>query len=85
MLKKEQELKHSIILLEDATISLFEMMKAKKFKKRKLVKIQSAFLDLIHVLTKAIFKDFNEYSFYCKAVKKEVDDHIESMQKEFMA
>lgn len=83
MRNKNEEAKHSIILLEDATYSLFKIMKSKKFKKRKLVQIESAFLDLIGVITKGIFKDYQEYRSYCKDVQKEIDEHM--MKKRFMA
>jgi|TARA_R100000656_G_C3892409_1_gene116865 hypothetical protein len=85
MINKNEELKHSIILLEDATTALFKKMKYKKFKKRKLVQIESAFLDLIGVITKGIFKDYQEYRSYCEDVQKEIDEHMENMKKRFMA
>lgn len=85
MVTREEELKHSIILLKNATTTLFKKLKHKKFKKRKLVQIESAFTDLIGVITTRIFNDFDEYQLYLRRVKKEVHGHMEDMKKKFMA
>ena len=85
ILNKKQELKRSVILLESSTRTLFEKIKSKKFKKRKLIQIESAFLDLIGVVIKGVFKDFNEYEFYCKSVQKELNKQMENIKKQFMA
>ena len=85
MISKEEELKHSVILLQDATKTLFQKLKHKKFKKRTLVQIESAFMDLIGVITTSTFDDFDEYQLYVKRVKREIHGHIEDMKKKFMA
>ena len=85
MITKQEELKHSVILLQDATNTLFKKLKHKKFKKRTLVQIESAFMDLIGVITTNTFDDFDEYQLYVKRVKREIHGHIEDMKKKFMA
>jgi|LULI01.1.fsa_nt_gb hypothetical protein len=85
MISKQEELKHSVILLQDATKTLFQKLKHKKFKKRTLVQIESAFMDLIGVITTSTFDDFDEYQLYVKRVKREIHGHIEDMKKKFMA
>ena len=85
MISKQEELKHSVILLQDATKTLFQKLKHKKFKKRTLVQIESSFMDLIGVITTNNFDDFDEYQLYVKRVKREIHGHIEDMKKKFMA
>ena len=85
MISKQEELKDSVILLQDATKTLFQKLKHKKFKKRTLVQIESAFMDLIGVITTSTFDDFDEYQLYVKRVKREIHGHIEDMKKKFMA
>ncbi len=82
MLTKEEEVKHSIILLQDATNTLFEKIKSKNIEKEEAIKVESAFLRLIGVVTTGIFKDYKEYKFYCKIVQKEISDHFEKYLRE---
>ena len=82
MLTKEENVKHTIILLQDSLIRLFDKMKSKNFKKEEMIEAEPAILKLVTIVTTYLFKDHDEYMFYYEIVEKEIVDHFKNYLRE---
>ena len=82
VLTKEEEVKHSIILLHDVASKLFEKLKSENFTKKKAIEVEFALLKLIGIVATGVFKDYKEYRFYCEAVQKDIADQFKKYSGE---
>ena len=79
------EVKHNVILLEQTTRLLFEVLKQKKFKKRKLKIIEDEYMNVLMLVVRSVFKTYEDYKRTSLFVKKDLENFIEQKQKEFEA
>jgi|TARA_Y100000593_G_scaffold45688_1_gene86888 hypothetical protein len=79
------EVKHNVILLEQTTRLLFEVLKQKKFKKRKLKIIEDEYMNVLMLVVRSVFKTYEDYKRTSLFVKKDLNNFIEQKQKEFEA
>jgi hypothetical protein len=79
------ETKHNVILLEQTTRLLFELLKQKKFKKRKLKIIEDQYMNVLMLVVRSVFKTYEDYKRTSLFVEKDLNNFIEHKKKEFEA
>tara|TARA_R100000734_G_C3274241_1_gene69412 strand:+ start:211 stop:462 length:252 start_codon:yes stop_codon:yes gene_type:complete len=81
----KNQLKHDIILLEQFIRMVFEAMKYKKFKKRKVKYIEKELLKMVRIVIKSVFSSYEDYQQYVVIVNNGLENFYEEKIKEFEA
>tara|TARA_R110002012_G_scaffold1149_1_gene4797 strand:+ start:111 stop:356 length:246 start_codon:yes stop_codon:yes gene_type:complete len=79
------EVKHNVILLEQTTRLLFEILRKKKYKKRKIKVIEDEYMKVLMLVVKSVFKTYEDYKRASLFVNKDLNNFIKQKQKEFEA
>ena len=79
------EVKRSVILLEQTTRLLFEILRKKKYKKRKIKIIEDEYMKVLMLVVRSVFKTYEDYKRASLFVNKDLNNFIKQKQKEFEA
>lgn len=79
------EVKHNVILLEQTTRLLFEILRKKKYKKRKIKIIEDEYMKVLMLVVRSVFKTYEDYKRASLFVNKDLNNFIKQKQKEFEA
>jgi hypothetical protein len=79
------ELEHNVILLEKTSRLLFDGLKRRKFKKRRLKIIEDEYMKILMIVMKSVFPTYEDYKRCIFLVEKELDSFINEKVKEFEA
>ena len=79
------EVKHNVILLEQTTRLLFEILRKKKYKKRKIKIIEDEYMKVLMLVVRSVFKTYEDYKRASLFVNKDLNSFIKQKQREFEA
>jgi len=79
------EVKRNVNILEQKTRLRFEILRKKKYKKRKIKIIEDEYMKVLMLVVKSVFKTYEDYKKTALFVNKDLNSFIKQKQREFEA